>query len=186
MKPTITTRHFELNETLRQRTEERLTKMQRFFDRILDARVVVSLEKNRYNAEATVTANGTPLTSHVVAESDKIALEQVLDKLEVQVRRHKDRLTKAKRRPGTADLHYESPEPADSETAEGLEDSEFDGIVSEDPGDFSVVLSVADAAAEIRVSPRESLGFTNALSRRRTLVFKRRDGSVGVVDVHPA
>jgi ribosome-associated translation inhibitor RaiA len=44
MKPTITTRHFELNESLRQRTEERLTKLQRFFDRILEARVVVSLE----------------------------------------------------------------------------------------------------------------------------------------------
>ena len=67
MKPTITTRHFELSDSLRERTEERLIKLQRIFDRILDARVVVSLEKNRYTAEAIVTANGTPLTSHVTA-----------------------------------------------------------------------------------------------------------------------
>jgi len=184
MKPTITTRHFELNESLRQRTEERLTKLQRFFDRILDARVVVTLEKNRYSAEATVTANGTPLSSHAVAESDKVALEQALDKLEGQVRRHKDRLIKGKRRPGGSDLHIETPPESETDLAEAPEEADLDGIVGEDAGDFVLVMSVVDAAAELRTSSREALGFTNALNQRRTLVFKRRDGSVGVVDVH--
>lgn len=184
MKPTITTRHFELNESLRQRTEERLTKMQRFFDRILEARVVVSLEKNRYSAEATVTANGTPLSSHAVAESDKVALEQALDKLEGQVRRHKDRLTKGKRRPGGSDLHLEPAPEGEEELAEAPDEADLDGIVGVDAGDFAQVLTLGDAAAELRGSPREALGFTNAINQRRMLVFKRRDGSVGVVDVH--
>ena len=72
MKTEITTRHFDLNDTLKQRTEERLNKLHRYFDRILDARVVISLEKNRFNAAATLTANGTPITSHAVAESDTV------------------------------------------------------------------------------------------------------------------
>ena len=55
MRPTITTRHFELSDSLRERTEERILKLQRIFDRILEARVVVTLEKNRYTAEAVVT-----------------------------------------------------------------------------------------------------------------------------------
>jgi ribosome hibernation promoting factor len=179
MKPTITTRHFELSETLRERTEERLVKLQRIFDRILEARVVVSFEKNRYNAEAIVTANGTPLTSHATAESDKIALEQVLDKMEMQLRRHKDRQTTGKRRPAPEGLG-----PAVVAEPEDVDEPDLDGIVGEDPGDFEELLSVTEAAAELRVSPREARGFTNSMNQRRMLVFKRRDGQVAVVDVH--
>src|SRR5262245_30226102 len=131
MKPTITTRHFEMSESLRERTEERLLKLQRIFDRILDARVVVSLEKNRYTAEAIVTANGTPLTSHVTAESDKTALEQALDKLEMQLRRHKDRLTKGKRRTGP-----ENAGVSRVEESEIVEEEDLDGIVGEEAGLF--------------------------------------------------
>jgi putative sigma-54 modulation protein len=179
MKPTITTRHFELSDSLRERTEERLIKLQRIFDRILDARVVVSLEKNRYTAEAIVTANGTPLTSHVTADSEKTALEQALDKLETQLRRHKDRLTKGKRRTGP-----EAGALIEVVESDVTEDEDLDGIVGEDLGPFEERLTIAEAAAELRVSPREAFGFVNADNHRRMLVFKRRDGQVGVVDVH--
>ena len=69
MKTEVTTRHFDISESLKKRTEERLNKLHRFFDRILDARVVVSFEKNRYDAEATLIANGTPITSHLFHET---------------------------------------------------------------------------------------------------------------------
>ena len=179
MKPTITTRHFELSDSLRERTEERLLKLQRIFDRILDARVVVTLEKNRYTAEAIVTANGTPLTSHVTSDSEKTALEQAIDKLEMQLRRHKDRLTKGKRRSGLDNNEREEPEEAVV-----IEEEDLDGIVGEEAGSFEEQLTISEAAAELRVSPREALGFMNADTHRRMLVFKRRDGQVGVVDVH--
>ena len=178
MKPTITTRHFELSDSLRERTEERLVKLQRIFDRILEARVVVSFEKNRYNAEAIVTANGTPLITHVTSDSEKTALEQVLDKMETQLRRHKDRLTKGKRRAGadTAGL------PVVEETEAPEED--LDGIVGEDAGSFEERLTLSEAAAELRLTRREAMTFVNTTTERRMIVFKRRDGQVGVVDVH--
>jgi putative sigma-54 modulation protein len=192
MKTEITTRHFTLNDNLKQRTEDRLNKLHRYYDRIMNARVVVSLEKNRFNAEATLTANGTPITSHAIGDSDKVALEQVLDKLEVQVRRHKDRITtRARRRTGTGEAMAAAAE-ADSTAAEeehdagsasGFDDSDLDGLVTDDPGDFEVTMSVAEAAAQLRVSRRETLGFFNPATSRHTLVFKRRDGNVGVVDI---
>lgn len=186
MKTEVTTRHFELSESLKQRTEERLTKLQRFFDRILDARVVVSFEKNRYDAEATLIANGTPITSHAVGETDKIALEQALDKLEGQIRRHKDRLTRQKRRVGAERkeaVKSEPEAPAEPEDESGFDEMDLDGLVSEDAGDWSVRMPVAEAAAQLRVSAREVLGFSNPETGRPALVFKRRDGSVGVVDI---
>lgn len=186
MNTEVTTRHFELSDSLKQRTEERLNKLQRFFDRILDARVVVSFEKNRYDAEATLIANGTPITSHATAESDRVALEQALDKLEVQIRRHKDRLTRQKRRGGAERKGAEQSEAevvAEAEEESGFDEMDLDGLVSEDAGDWAIRMPVAEAAAQLRVSAREVLGFTNPETSRPALVFKRRDGSVGVVDI---
>jgi putative sigma-54 modulation protein len=186
MKTTVTTRHFDLSDSLKERTEERLNRLSRFFDRIFDARVVVSLEKNRYNAEASVTLNGTPIASHTVADSDRAAVEQVLDKLETQIRRHKDRLTKNRRRQGGESEPGTGPasEYEGEREAETAEDREWDGLVNEEPVDFTETMPVPEAAAALKASGRESLGFTNTLDRRRMMVFKRRDGRVGVVDVH--
>jgi putative sigma-54 modulation protein len=191
MRTKITTRHFELSESLRQRTEDRLNKLHRFFDRIMDARVVVSFEKNRYKAEATLTANGTPITSHAVGESGKVAVEQVMDKLEVQIRRHKDRMTKQQRRrtrtgkvAAAAGTTIEAAEEeAETGRSDPFDETDLDGLVSDDPGDFEVNMSVAEAAAQLRVSRRETLGFTDSVTSRRMLVFKRRDGNVGIVDI---
>ncbi len=190
MKTEITTRHFDLSDSLKQRAEDRVQKLQRYFDRILDARVVMSFEKNRYSAEAVLTANGTPLASHAVGESDKLALEQVLDKLEVQVRKHKDRMTRQKRRTGTGEAMAPPETAAEPEdegealTPPGFDESDLDGLITEDAGDFAVPMSVVVAAAQLRASRREAFGFISELTRRPTLVFKRRDGLIGVVDVH--
>jgi hypothetical protein len=78
--------------------------------------------------------------------------------------------------------------PAPDEEADGAgsyDDADLETVFTEDPGDFAVTMPVAEATAQLRVSSREALGFTNPLSGRRMLVFKRRDGNVGVVDVDP-
>ena len=188
MKTGITTRRCDLSETLKQRTEDRLNALIRYFDRIRDARVVVSFEKNRYNAQATVLADGTRLVSHAVGETDKVALEQVLDKIEAQVRRYKDRLTRTKRRPPLeealmAAMQKEEEEAEREEAPAAFDEMDLDGLVSEDPGEFDRAMSVAEAVAELRASRREALAFVNTATSRPTVIFKRRDGNIGVVDV---
>ena len=64
-----------------------------------------------------------------------------------------------------------------------FEEGELDNLVTEEPGEWSVRMSVAEAVAQLRVSRRESLAFTNVQTSRPTLVFKRRDGNVGVVKI---
>ncbi|HET9233046.1 MAG TPA: sigma 54 modulation/S30EA ribosomal C-terminal domain-containing protein, partial [Candidatus Eisenbacteria bacterium] len=99
--------------------------------------------------------------------------------METQLRRHKDRLTKGKRRGGG-----DTPGPLPVEETETTEEPDLDGIVGEDAGSFEERLSLADAAAELRLSRREAMTFVNTTTERRMIVFKRRDGQVGVVDVH--
>lgn len=184
MNTEITTRHCQIDDDLKERTEERLQKLQRFFDRIMESRVVLTLEGNRYQAEATVVANGTPLKSHAEAESEHVVLDQVIDKLEAQLRKHKDRLTTHRRRargPDGAAPEESGPDDALADLA--FDDGDLQNLIREEPGDLSVTMSVAEAVAQLKASRREVLGFRNGANKRISLVFKRRDGNVGIVDV---
>jgi|GEM_PF-1167718 len=187
MNVEITTRHCDIPNHLKDRVESRMAKMLRFDDRIMDARVVVSLEKNRYNAEATVVTSGSPLVSRAEDSTDQVALETVLDRMEAQVRKHRDRIrAKRKRTGGIETAEMAAPAPAadrDEEYADAFgEDSDYDGLVTEDAGDFDVKMALAEAVAQLKASRREVLGFTNGATGARMLIFKRRDGNVGVVE----
>lgn len=187
MQVEITARHCELPRRLKERVETRMEKLLRFDERIMDARIVVSLEKDRYSAEAIVQANGMRLVSHAVEDTDKTAVEAVLDRLEKQVRRHRDRAVKSHRKAtamgqAAGDAEAVNNVPTDEYEAFG-DDSDYEGLVSEDPGDMSIKMGLGEAVAMLRASRRDVLGFTNTVSGKPTVVFKRRDGNIGIVDI---
>lgn len=193
MQVEITARHCELPQPLKKRVETRMEKLLRFDDRIMDARLVVSLERNRYNAEAIVLANGLRLVSHAEEDTDRSAVESVLDRMEKQVRRNRARMTKRPKK-ATAmgqmagGVDGNTPVAAPEEPQEEYEAfgdaSDYDGIVSEDPGDVSVQMEMAEAVAMLRASRRDSLGFTNAATGHPSIIYKRRDGNIGIVDLN--
>ncbi len=104
MQISLTARHFEVTPGLRQFTNTRLEKLQKFATDIHGVHVVVVQEKARYEAEITMRLNGSQL---VVTESHGepgAAIELAADRLEQQLRRLKDRRTDHKgRRIGAPD-----------------------------------------------------------------------------------
>jgi putative sigma-54 modulation protein len=186
MNVEITARHCTLPEELKERAESRMRKMLRFDERIQDARLVVSLEKSRFNVDALVLASGHQIMSHAEEETDRGAIEQVLDRLEAQVRRHRDRVVKRKKGgPALGEMAPAGPVAPAAEEAPAVfgDDGDLDGLVSEDPGELDVAMPLAEALAMLRASRRDVLGFTNPDTSRITFLFKRRDGQIGVVDV---
>jgi len=191
MNVEITTRNFDLPDDMKERAESRMEKLLRFDERVAGARIVVSQEKNRFHAEALVSAGGFRMVSHAVEDSEGVALNAVLDRLEAQVKRHRDRTVKRAKKATALDGAAPPPGPApEAETPYEQEDyepfgddSDYEGLVSEDPGVFSLSMSVGEAVATLKASQREVLGFTNPVTDRPMLVFKRRDGNVGIVDI---
>ncbi|NNF05936.1 MAG: ribosome-associated translation inhibitor RaiA [Candidatus Eisenbacteria bacterium] len=190
MRVEITSRHCDIPENLKERVETRVQKILRYDDRIQEARVVVNFERNRFNAEATVKSNGAFLVSHAEEDTDKNALEQVLDRLEKQVRRHHDRVVKGRKKGGSLASASIEAMPQVGEVVEEkfenvFDESDYEGLVAEDPGDFGVAMAIPEALAMLRASSRDCLGFTNADNDHKTLLYKRRDGNFGVVEVEP-
>jgi putative sigma-54 modulation protein len=97
MKLQITTRHFEITPEFRAYAEERIRKLKRYFDQIIDVNVILTTEKHRHTAEIALHANGTNLVGTTETEDMRTSVDGAVSRLEAQLRKHKDRLSDRKR-----------------------------------------------------------------------------------------
>lgn len=93
MQITITGHHVEVTAALRAYVTEKMQKLERHFDQIVSVNVILNVEKLQHQAEATVNAGGRKIFAAEKAENMYTSIDLLIDKLDRQVRRHKDRLT---------------------------------------------------------------------------------------------
>ena len=89
----LTGHHVDLSPALRDYVSSRLKKLERHFDRVSSAHVVLTVEKTQKKAEATVNAAGATLHADAVDTDMYAAIDALSDKLDRQVKRHKEKLT---------------------------------------------------------------------------------------------
>lgn len=93
MNLTISGHHLDLTTPLRDYVTAKLKRLERHFDHLLNADVILSVEKLRHKAEATVHASGTDLHAEAVVDEDMYAaIDALIDKLDQQTRKHKEKL----------------------------------------------------------------------------------------------
>ncbi len=85
--------HVEVTPALRGYVEDKLGRIRRHFDNVIDADVVLSVQdKLRQKAEITVRVRGNSLHAECVDGDMYAAIDALMDKLDRQVLRHKDRV----------------------------------------------------------------------------------------------
>ena len=115
MKINVTGRHFDLTPGMRDHIVEKVEKLGRFFDRITLADVVAWEEGERHTVEVKVhVGKGTTLVGKVEEQDLYTALDLVLDKLERQLRKYKEKLIQRKVR-GTGPEVAVPVEPGDED-----------------------------------------------------------------------
>lgn len=92
MKVRITSRHQKLSPRLREYVDEKIDRMSRYFDRIIDCEVILTREKLHELVEVNVKVYGTVLHVKAKDADPTKAIDLCMDKLEVQLKKFKDRL----------------------------------------------------------------------------------------------
>ncbi len=92
MHVTVTFRHMESSAPLRSYAEEKSDRIARYLHEPIEIHWVLSVEKIRHIADATVVAGG--VTVKACEETDDLysAIDGALEKLEKQVRKHKEKV----------------------------------------------------------------------------------------------
>lgn len=112
MNLTISGHHLEVSPPLRDYVRAKLERVTRHFDQVVDVSVQLSVEKlrekeRRQKAEVTLHVKGRDIFVEQSHEDLYAAIDQLMDKLDRQVVRHKDRVQ---------DHHHASPKRLDMHT----------------------------------------------------------------------
>lgn len=93
MQMTITFRHMDTSQRVKDHVEEKMQKLDRFFsNQLVKSHVILSHEKFRYIAEVIITAENFTLTCSEEADDLYGAIDQVYHRVDDQCRRHKEKV----------------------------------------------------------------------------------------------
>ena len=104
MNLTISGHHVEVTPALREYVLTKLDRVTRHFDQVVDMRVLLTLDnmkekEKRQRAECSIRVKGSDLFAESAHQDLYAAVDELVDKMDRQVVRHKDRLQ---------DHHHES------------------------------------------------------------------------------
>lgn len=92
MQVTVKGRHMGVSDALRAYCEEKAQRLPRFLDRILSIEVVLDGKEGMHTAEMIVhSAGASPFVAHEQHEDPYAAVDLLMDKIEEQLRRYKER-----------------------------------------------------------------------------------------------
>ena len=97
MNVTITFRHMEPSEAIKEYARNKVSKLQKHLRQPMTARVTLSLDKLQHSAEVQIASGSRRVEAKEVSEDTYASIDAVLDKLDRQVRGGKG-ATQAKRR----------------------------------------------------------------------------------------
>ena len=93
MQIDVTGRHMEVTESMRAYVLKKMDRIVRHFDQLIDAHYVLSVEKLRHKAEATLRSRGGDIHAEATAEDMYAAIDALADKLDRLVKKRKEKAT---------------------------------------------------------------------------------------------
>lgn len=165
----ITFKNVDPSEALKDYATKRLSKIGKYIDRPAEAHVVLSVEKIRHKAEVTLNADGVIVNAVEITEDLYAAIDMVMDKVERQIKKHKQKLQDHK---GSVRTVSEAPAASEDRLPRVIREKDY----------FVKPMSVEEAVLQIGVSGKEFLIFQNTDSKQINLIYRRTDGDWGVVE----
>lgn len=92
MQVNLTGHHVDITPALRNYVDTKLEKLERHFDNVTNVHVILTVEKLRHKAEAEMHVSGNHLYADATEEDMYAAIDGLIDKLDRQIVKHKEKL----------------------------------------------------------------------------------------------
>ena len=93
MQISITGHHVVVTDSMRAYVHKKMDRIVRHFDHLIDVHFVLSVEKLRHRAEATLKVSGGDIHADAEAEDMYAAIDALVDKLDRLVKKCKEKTT---------------------------------------------------------------------------------------------
>ena len=174
MKTTIVARKMDLTPGLKEYIETKLEKLNKFFDDDSEAKITMSVEKNRQKIEATIYCRDTIYRVEQSTSDMYVTMDKIIDDMERQIRKHKTRLEKRLRQDAFVDMGvYDIPVE---------EESEFNIIKTKSL--TTKPMSNEEAILQMNLLGHSFFVYKNSETEQNNIVYKRKDGNYGVIEIN--
>lgn len=174
MNITITARKTSVRDPFKDRINKKLGKLDRFFDEGASAVVTVTNEGDRETVEVTIQSRGMFYRAEKTTEDRLDSLEAVVDSLIRQIVKNKDKLGK-KLRDSAFDV-------GNVEAGEAAEEASREYEIVRTKRFVMRPMSVEEAILQMNLVGHEFFVFLNADSSETNVVYRRHNGTYGVLE----
>lgn len=183
MRVSIAGRHLDITDALKSHVESRLVKVRNHFDKVIDADVVLSVEKHRHIAEITLHANGVRIHGRESSPDMYISVDTVVDKIDRQIKKFNDRQRRFQARKGKAVIAQFEAEALEEESA--VHEPETirvgDHILVREPIALKP-MSAVEAALQLELANETFLVFVNADTQKVNVVYSKDNATFGLIE----
>ncbi|MBR0278009.1 MAG: ribosome-associated translation inhibitor RaiA [Clostridia bacterium] len=174
MKVKISARKMDLTSGIKDYVEKKLAKLDKFFDESAEAKITMSVEKNRQKIEATIYSKNTIYRVETVTSDMYATMDKVIDDIERQIRKNKTRLEKRLKKGAFTDESF-SITPVE-------EEKEFNIIKTK--SFITKPMSNEEAILQMNLLGHTFFVFKNAKTEHNNIVYKRKDGNYGIIEIN--
>jgi len=173
MRITISGKNIDITEGLRTAIEEKLTKLDKYFNEDTDAYVTMSVEKSRQKIEVTIPVKGNIIRSEQVSSDMYVSIDLVEEVIERQLRKYRKKLVSQKQNAvDNFQKHFIEDEFDQEEEIKIVRAKKFE----------MKPMYPEDACVQMELLGHSFYVFLNAESDEVNVVYKRKGDTYGLIE----
>jgi putative sigma-54 modulation protein len=188
MQLSVTFRHMDATDALKAYAQEKVERIRKYFPDPIKAHVVLACDRG-YNhvADVMITLhNGIVIKGEETTEDMYSSIDLVMAKIERQCRRYKEKIRNHK---GSESIH--GVREIVHSVVEMRAPEEQQHVEAQPPEDFKIIkkskfftqpLTPSEAVMQMNLLGNDFLVFTNASSHEVNVVYRRGDGTYGLIE----
>ncbi|WP_068467165.1 ribosome hibernation-promoting factor, HPF/YfiA family [Candidatus Protochlamydia phocaeensis] len=188
----ITGRHVEITDPMKDYAIEKISKIERFMNRIIDVTVIMDIQRFDHRVEIILKAGNIKITSQASSQDMYASIDKAVDKLEAQIRRYKSKIqdhhakgraiidmnVNILRRPAEEEELDLEEEVDNATTADQLRPHE---IIKQETLPLKT-LTYDEAIMKMELSNDAFLIFKNEADQKLKVIYRRKDSNYGIIE----
>lgn len=175
MKILFTGKNIEVTESLKEVTEKKFQKLEKFLNKDVICDVFFTTIRNNKIVEVTIRLPKTIIRAEESTDDMYTSIDKVVDVLERQIRKHKTKLEKRYKNNET--IRFENIKPIEPEQKEDTPKLVKNKRFNIEPMDEE------EATLQMELLRHNFFVFINKKTEDINIIYKRRDGNYGLIEV---
>lgn len=174
MKMNFTGKNMDVTDALRDVTEKKIGRLDKYFQKDIEGNITFSAEKNRKIIEVTINLPGTIIRAEESSDDMYASIDKAVDVLERQIRKYKTRLQKQYK--NTETIRFENVIPLP------VEEEEDKPKLVKTKKFLLKPMSSEEAVLQMELLRHNFFVFMDGDTGSVNVVYKRKDDNYGLIE----